>query len=355
VLGVGTIAIVLAFVLSPGHHDVAPAAPKVTKAASAGTAGMNMSSMPGMNMTPPPAPKNLPVATPCTARTCPIPKPGDDTLSVAGRLGAAMAAAWITPIVTGSAAATDSGQSMLQVRVQLMNTNLHPVVEPITFAGHPTRIACGPGCWTLHIPGRQRELAITGQAHRHVYRLSLPLQWTKGQSARARALVQKATSTMQALPGLRLEEMTGSGVPGVPGNDNHVLFLLRAPNAMSATVSGYAQRQVTIGLTQWSYSRGVGWVTGQYDDGQAGPFSTDSLFTWRKDTQSAQILSDTGGAKPLTTVALMNPKVPAWIRLTVQTRTGRVTHATMVTQGKFTRDRFNKYGVIPQITPPKTS
>jgi hypothetical protein len=316
---------------------------------------MNMSSMPGMNMTPPPAPKNLPVTAPCTAHTCPVPKPGDDTLSVAGRLGSAMATAWITPIVNGSATSSDGRRGALQVRVQLMNTDLHPVVEPTTFAGNPGRTACGPGCWTLQLPERQPEISITGRARGHVYRVSLPLQWTEGQSARARALVEKATSTMQALPGLRLEEMTGSGVPGVPGNDNHVHFLLRAPDAMSATVSGYAQRQVTIGPTQWSYSRGVGWVTGQYDDGQAGPFSTDSLFTWRNDTQSAQILSDTGGAVPLTTVALMNPKLPAWIRLTVQTRTGRVTRATMVTQGKFTSDRFYDFGRIPAITPPKTS
>jgi hypothetical protein len=354
VLAVGTIGVVLAFSLSSGHHHVAPAGIKATKAPSGGVTGINMSSMPGMNMAPPPAPKNLPASTPCTARTCPIPEPGGNTLSVAGRLGSAMATAWITPVAGRSETAAGSGQSTLQVRVELVNTNLHPVVEPTTFAGNPTRIACGPGCWTLRLTGRQRAITITGSEHGHVYRVSLPLQWTKGQSAQARALVQKATSTMQALPGLGLDEMTGSGVPGVPGNDNHVRFLLRAPNAMSATVTGYADRQVTIGATQWSYSTGVGWVTGEYADGQGGPFTTDSLFTWREDVQSAQILSETDGKDPLTTIALMNPKVPAWIRLTIQTRTGRVTRSQMVTQGKFTTDRFYKYGVIPQITPPKT-
>jgi hypothetical protein len=51
-------------------------------------------------------------------------------------------------------------------------------------------------------------------------------------------------------------------------------------------------------------------------------------------------------------IALMNPTVPAWLRLTMNMETGLVTHVRAVTQGKFTSDRYSDYGAAQRILPP---
>jgi hypothetical protein len=348
VLGLTVIGVAIAGALSSGGKSAAATGSNARSTAHAG-AMAGMMNMPGMD-SPPPAPKNLSATSPCTVKACPIPKADGGTLAVAARLGSATVAAWIRPTATGRGGDASKAGGTLRARVELVDTNLTPVVEPITFTGQRSRAACGPGCWILTVPERQRALTVGARQHGREYTASLPLQWNEGAGARARALVQRATIIMRSLPGVRLEESTGTGVPAA---DNHVHFLLRAPDAMSATVTGHADRQVTIGATQWSYSPGVGWLRGSYDGGQTGPFTIDSLFNWIDSTQSAQIVRESRGAEPTAVVALMNPKVPDWIRLTLDTRTWRVERVQMVSQGTFTTDRFSDFGVVPQITPPK--
>ncbi len=335
------VALVVGLTVAPGGSSGRPGA---DASASTQHASTQHGGMAGMNMSGPPAVPKLPANSPCTPTACPIPKPGPDELAVAGQLGPATAAAWVTH---------DGAQ--VQARVEVLNVNLGPVREPVAFADATTRRPCGPGCSLLTLPRDAAQLTISAHRRGHRYLVRLPLQWEHGRGARARELVDQAVETMEALVGMRLEErLATTGTPGAPGSVLDIHFRLRAPNAMSASVSGHRDRQVTIGPTQWNYTPGLGWTTGSYYDGNGNSvFSTASLFTWHGDEQSAQVLSEgTQGDHRVVVIALMNPRVPAWLRMTVETRTALVRHVSIVTQGKFTDDRFSDYGVPQSIAPP---
>jgi hypothetical protein len=299
--------------------------------------------MAGMDMAdlPPPIPK-LAASSPCTATQCPIPHPGPDELSVAGELGSNMAAAWITP--AGNA---------LHVRFELLNLDLGPVREATAFAGDPPRAACGPGCWTLTLPGTARGLTVAAREDGRRYAVTLPLRFEHGRQSTARNLVSQAVGAMTSLIGVRDVETIATGAPGAPGSFFEVHYLLSAPDALRSYATGYSDRQVTIGPTQWTYLPGVGWLKGSYSGNGTGSFSTAALFDWGHDDQSAQVLgvTDRDGTR-LAEIALMNPTVPAWLRLTMNTATGLVTAVRTVTQGKFATDRYADYGAAQRILPP---
>jgi hypothetical protein len=334
--GLAVIGLALASLAAPGGATQAPGA-------TGASGSTRRSAMAGMDMSnqPPPIPK-LAASSPCTATACPIPKPGPSELAVAGELGSAMAAAWIIP-----------GAGALHVRVELLNLDLGPVREPTTFAGDPPRRACGPGCWTLTLRGAARSLTIAAREAGHRYAVTLPLRWKRGESATARRLVEQAVGAMASLIGVRLEETTAAGTPGLPGSFDDVHFLLSAPDAMSAYATGYAERQVTIGTMQWTYLPGAGWESGTYAGNGTASFSTAALFDWNHDEQSAQLLSETDRAGRVTAeIALMNPSVPAWLRITMNAGTGVVSQVRTVTQGKFIADRYSDYGAPQRILPP---
>lgn len=254
-----------------------------------------------------------------------------------------MAAAWVT-----------SDGPRVHARVEVLKADLGPARERVTFAGGSLRRACGPGCWDVTLPGDTRRIAMIAHRGVHRYAVRLPLRWQHGRSSEARALVGRAAKAMSALAGLRLEQRLASGTPGSPGSFTDIHFQLRSPDRMAATVTGFRERQVTIGPTQWTYSPGIGWQAGTFSGNGTNTFRTASLFSnWRQDEQSAQLLSKgTGGSNGFVTVALMNPQVPAWLRLTVAPATGLVRHLSLVTEGKFTEDRFFDYGVTPHIVAP---
>ncbi len=336
--GFGLVGLALASLVAPGGAQPAQ------NAGGSPTSAGGMAGMAGMDMSPPapPVPKLEDGA--CTDKACPIPSPGGDELAVAGRLGAGMAAAWVRD---------SSGE--LSVRVELLGSDLQPIREPVTFAGNPPSRTCGPGCWSLTLGSTAAHLEITAREHGHRRAVSLPLHWERGRSARARALIDQAVQAMTALIGVRLEERLATGIPGSVGSLEDIHYRLSAPNAMSATATGSGEHEITIGPTQWIYTPGVGWSSSNYNGQDGTSFKTSGIFTWHKDEQSAQLLSETNrGGTPVALIALMNPHLPAWLRLTVETRTGRVEQATLITQGTFTTDRFSHYGDPQRILPPKS-
>jgi hypothetical protein len=334
--GAGVILLALVLLALPGTSSPGSVAFTSPRSASQGAmAGMNMEDL------PPPVPK-LAANSPCTPTQCPIAKPAGDELAVAGELGATMAAAWITP-----------SDDALRVRLELLNAYLGPVREPITVGGDPPRRACGPGCWTLTLDHAPRALTIVAREDGHRYSVSLPLRWKRGMSGEARSLVNRATLTMAAFIGLRLRETTATGTPGLPGSFEDVSYRLSEPDAMSARAAGYRGRDVTIGTTQWTFVPGLGWERNSYIGTADEGFHTASLFDWNLDAQSVQVLSETvHGGQRTAEVALMNPTVPAWLRMRVDLDTGRVMQVRTVTQGKFTTDRYSSYGVPQRILPP---
>jgi hypothetical protein len=309
----------------------APSLFKVSGAASqapGAMAAMGMSGDAGMR------PERL--AGPCTRSVCPIPRPGPEQLAVAGELGSALAALWITPVGGG-----------VHARLELLNANLRPVADPITIAGGSSRRSCGPGCWRFALVGRHVAVSISTLQAGHRYALRLPIRWERGKSSLARRLLAGAVTGMQALPGVRVDETLRSAQPG---EIEKIRYRLSAPRSMAYSVSSGA-RVVVLGGTQWSSEPGHDWQRSNYGGG--GAFDTRSWFDWKQYDGSIQLLDehDVDG-RVMADLALMSPALPVWFQLHVDASSRRVDRVRMVAGGHFMSDSYSEFGVRQQIVSP---
>lgn len=294
-------------------------------------------SMLGMDMSPIVSASQVPGDGSCTASLCPIPHPGPRELSVAGELGSALAAVWVTP---------DGGA--LHGRLELLNPNMAPVADPVTIGGSSSRRACGPGCWTFALAGAPATLTLSAQQRGHRYSLQLPMRWAQGSSALARSLLDRAIASMQALPGVNVKETLTSGPPG---EIEKIDYRLSAPDRMAYSVNTGA-RVIIVKGTEWSSTGGHGWQTSVYGGGGSG-FNTRNWYDWGQYDQSIQLLDehDSGGHRSAD-LALMSPTLPVWFRLHVDVSSGRVSQVSMVAGGHFMTDSYSQYGVAQRIAPP---
>jgi soluble P-type ATPase len=273
----------------------------------------------------------------CTASGCPIPAPSANQLSVAGELGSALAAVWITP-----------EGNHLDARLELLTATMAPSSEPVRIAGASSREACGPGCWTFTLTGRPATLALSSTEHGRRYALSLPVRWEQGQSAHARRLLDAALATMRALPGVRDYETLTSGADD-PVEKIHYRF--SAPERMAYSMAS-GGRVIAIGGTLWSLTPGHGWERSAYGGGD-GKFTTSGWYDWGQYDQSVQLLGEREVDGRLTAeVALMSRALPVWFRLRIDVSTDRVSSAGMVAGGHFMTDSYSAYGAPEQIAAP---
>lgn len=306
-------------------------------AAASRSSGATGDAMAGMNMSPAahgPAPVH-PAGARCTARVCPIPVPGPGDLSVAGQLGSALAALWVTPAGGG-----------LHGRLELLTPNMGPVHEVPHLAGAASVTGCGPGCWAFTLPGDARILRVSARQRGRWYAVALPTRWERGQAAVARQILRRAVAAMQALPGVRIDETLTAGPPGPV---ERIRYRFSAPDRMAYTMNTGA-RTVTIARTTWSFTPGQGWQRSSYG---SGAFTTRSWYDWTQYEQSIQLLgeSDAGGRRTAD-LALMDPRLPVWFRLHVDLHTGRVGSVSMIAGGHFMTDRYRDFGARQRITAP---
>lgn len=306
-------------------------------AAASGSSGGAGGAMAGMDMSPAahgtaPAPRT---GARCTARACPILAPGPGDLSVAGQLGSALAALWVTP-----------AGGTLHGRLELLTPNMGPVHEVPHLPGATSVAGCGPGCWTFTLPGDARTLRVSARQQGRRYAVTLPTRWERGQAAAARQILHRAVATMQALPGVRVDETLTAGPPGPV---ERLSYRFSAPDRMAYTMNTGA-RNVTIGSTTWSFTPGQGWQRSSYG---SGAFTTRSWYDWTQYEQSIQLLggSETDGRRTAD-LALMDPRLPVWFRLHVDLQTGRVGSVLMIAGGHFMTDRYRDFGTRQRITAP---
>jgi hypothetical protein len=294
-------------------------------------------SMLGMDMSPIVSASEVPGGGPCTASICPILHPAPNELSVAGELGSALAAVWVTPAGSG-----------LHGRLELLDPNMGPIADPVTIAGSSSRSACGPGCWTFALAGAPATLALSAHEHGHRYSLQLPIRWQQGKSELARSLLDRAITSMQALPGVSVQETLTSGPPG---EIEKIHYRLSAPNRMAYSVNTGA-RVIIVKGTEWSSTPGHGWQSSVYGGGSS-PFKTSNWYDWGQYDQSIQLLDehDTGD-RVTADLALMSPTLPVWFRLHLDVGSGRVSQVGMVAGGHFMSDSYSQYGVAQRIVPP---
>jgi cation-transporting ATPase V/Cu+-exporting ATPase len=311
----------------------APGTFTVAKAAARALGGMA-----GMEMTATAPAHELRAGGRCTLSSCPIPSPAAKQLSVAGELGSALAAAWVTPSAGG-----------LQVRLELLSATMAPVAEPVSIAGAGARQACGPGCWTFTLPAGTTTLALSASEHGRRFDLRLPVGWQQGRSARARSLLARAIASMRSLAGVAVYETLTSGAFD-PVERIHYRFA--APDRMAYTMATGGQ-VVAIGATLWSRTSGQGWQRASYD-GDGASFATSSWYDWRQYAQSAQLLDEHElDGRPIADVALMSPKLPVWFQLRIDVASGRVSSVGMVAGGHFMSDSYSQYGVAQRIVAPR--
>jgi hypothetical protein len=307
--------------------------------ASSGPASRIPGAMFGMDMSPAAGARRAPGLGQCTASICPILRPGPNELSVAGELGSALAAVWVTP-----------GDGGLQGRLELLNPNMGPVAEPVMIAGSSSRRACGPGCWTFALAGAPATLALAAEQRGHRYSLQLPIRWQQGASARARSLLDRAITSMQALPGVSVAETLTSGPPG---EIEKIHYRLSAPDRMAYSVNTGA-RVIIVKGTEWSSTPGHGWQSSVYGGGGASTFDTRNWYDWGRYDQSIQLLDEhESDGRISADLALMSPALPVWFRLHLDVGSGRVSQVGMVAGGHFMSDSYSQYGVAQQIVPPR--
>jgi hypothetical protein len=280
--------------------------------------------------------RHLRSAGDCSASACPIVTPGANQLSVAGELGSALAAVWVTPTAGN-----------LHVRLELLSATMAPVSEPVSIAGVWAREACGPGCWTFALHGHPATVALSASEHGRRFALSLPVSWQQRQSARARSLVKQAIASMRSLAGVRVYETLTSGAFD-PLERIHYRF--SAPDRMAYAMST-GGRVVAIAGTLWSLTPGRSWQRGSYDGG--GSFTTSSWYDWQEYEQSAQLLGEREvNGRRVAEVALMSPTLPVWFQLRIDLAGGDVSQVGMVAGGHFMSDSYSQLGVPQSIQAP---
>jgi soluble P-type ATPase len=297
-----------------------------------------LGTMAGMDMSATAPARDLRSGGRCTLSACPILGPTANQLSVAGELGSALAAVWVTP-----------AGSEEHARLELLTSTMAPVSEPVQIAGASAREACGPGCWTFTLRGRPKTLALAASEHGRRYELSLPVGWQRGQSARARSLLEQAVASMRSLAGVRVHETLTSGALDPMLKIN---YRFSAPDRMAyslATGGGV----VAIGATLWSLTPGHSWQRGSYN-GTGASFTTSSWYDWQEYDQSAQLLDEHDVNGRLTAdVALMSPTLPVWFQLHIDVASGHVSQVRMVAGGHFMSDSYSQYGAPQRILPPR--
>lgn len=283
-----------------------------------------------------------PPASPCSP--CPLPLPGRDELSVADQGGSLLVAAWMrrTP-------------NQLSGTIRVLSFQGRPAPTSVQMAAGRPR-PCGPGCWRFALPASADSVELSVRDRGRRYPVALPARWRSSGSATARRLLARAQATMRRLRSVR-ERETVSSVPEVSAITD---YRLEAPDRFSYTTAvlrrragqgaklGRQAQSVVVGSDRWTRATGASaWERGDYGGGL--PFRTRSWFSWTPYARSIRLLTARSG---IATVALADPGTPAWWRLWVETRTGRVLRTRLTIPAHFMTQRFFAYNQPLDVTAP---
>ncbi|MDX6670985.1 MAG: copper transport protein [Solirubrobacteraceae bacterium] len=261
---------------------------------------------------------------------CPLPAPRRDELSVAGQAGSQVVAAWIRRAPGG-----------LTGTIRTLDSQGRPGTGRIAVPAGRAR-PCGTGCATFAAPPSP-VLRVSAQERDRAYAATLPATWRAQDDGQARRLLDRAQATMRSLRSVREDEEVSSG----PGQRAFTRYALRAPDRLAFATGGGVQT-VQIDRTQWLRTPGSPWRRSPVPGGV--PFRTRSWFRWTPYARSIHVLARRG---PLAELALADPATPVWLRLTVDTRTGRVLRERLVARARFIDRRFSEFDAPVRIVPPR--
>lgn len=257
---------------------------------------------------------------------CPLPRPAPDELPVAARAGSQLVTAWIRRapgVVSGT--------------VRVSDTRGRPAAGTPRVRG-ASQAGCGVGCQRFRLPaGNGDVLRVTVLERGRPYTAELPARWQSGGSRRARSLLLGAQAAMRRLRAVRQVEEVTSG----PGSFARTVYRLQAPDRMAFRTDRGVET-VVAGRRQWFRARQGPYEPGAYGGGLK--FSTRSWFRWSVYGRSVRLLEiRRRGRERVAELALFDEGTPAWMRLTVDLRTMRVTEDQTTSKGHFTRSRYRGF------------
>lgn len=255
---------------------------------------------------------------------CPLPAPKDDELAVAVHAGPLLVAGWLrreAGRLTGTVRVYDRAGKSARASVGV---------------GDGAGRGCGPGCWRITAP-LGREVAVTVRGAGGEWTVALPAAWRADGAAPARRILERAQTTMRRLESVRQVENVSSG----PGQFARTVYRLRAPDRFAFTTGGGVE-SVVIGDRQWLHTSQSPWQQTQFGSGI--PFSLRQWFRWTVFAPHIRLLARRErGGRPVVDLALMDPATPAWIRMSVDERSGRVLRETVISQKHTTTSTYSAY------------
>ncbi len=121
-----------------------------------------------------------------------------------------------------------------------------------------------------------------------------------------------------------------------------------------AFATGTGLMSVVIGERKWMrWPEGTEWQL--TSGGQGAPFSTRRWFRWTPYAQHVRLLDERRRhGRRISELTLFDPGTPVWIRMTVDTATGRVLRERQITKAHFTTQRYRGFNSEVDIEPPTT-
>jgi len=193
---------------------------------------------------------------------------------------------------------------------------------------------CGRGCFRATVSTRRIGVVVAGVAHT----FAVPAH-----PRPAAAALRRAARVFDALRSVTIAEELRSA----PGKETDTLYREVAPDRLAyrivkseqANVAGIAA--VAIGHRRWTHRPGTsGWVK----TSQPEPLDLPHAW-WSPSSRNAFVTNDGS-------ITFFDPIIPAWFRIRVDARTGRVTELRMVAAAHFMVHRYSGFDSSGPISPP---
>jgi hypothetical protein len=162
-----------------------------------------------------------------------------------------------------------------------------------------------------------------------------PLRTAPGPAA---ALVARAGRLLRASASTVYRERLSSG----PGHTLLTLWKEQAPDRLSYVIEG-GSAGIVIGARRWDRDPGGRWV-----ESSQFPLHLPAV-PWTRSVTNFHILSaDRAGW----TIAFLDRSTPAWFRVRIDRRTGRLEGFVMTAAAHFMRDEYLSFDKNVEIAPP---
>lgn len=193
-------------------------------------------------------------------------------------------------------------------------------------------VVCGSGCYRALLPGRPPTAIVSLSSGTVVFSLHTVPGPAAALVARAGRLLRRSASTVH-------RERLSSGL----GRTIRTLWEEQAPDRLSYAIEG-GPAGIVIGARRWDRVAGGSWAASSQQ-----PLRLPAL-PWRGPVTNTYVLAaDRAGW----TVAFLDRSTPAWFRVRIDRRSGRLRRFDMVAAAHFMRDSYLDPGRPVDIQPPR--